>query len=149
MVFFLFFLHLTRRSYPDCERELEKVFIARSGLKLDTIPIQFTFSKYKSNWIYIYLHINKPNSPLKNIAAFAVCICTTDYNPEKYLELSKVMSSSYQATGDPVKILECFISVFVKGSFNSGNAEIGVFNSNDHDQRKAYLAASVKGISVH
>ena len=67
------------RSYPDCDNELEQVYFSRSSLKQETIPVQFNFSKFKQNWVYIYIHATQQNkSPsLKNVVAFAMCILAT------------------------------------------------------------------------
>jgi len=99
-------------SYPEIEADNEQILLQRCGLKQDTIPIQFSFSKYKNDWYYIYIHINSQQT-LKNVVAFAYCMIATDYNPEKYAELCKLMSALYVTNGDPIKNLEVAGSVYL------------------------------------
>lgn len=67
------------RSAPSLEpTELGPIAISRSGLKLATIPAQFTFSRYSGKWIYIYTEANKNTAPaLKSVIAFSMCLFTT------------------------------------------------------------------------
>jgi len=131
-------------SYPESDPELQQILLDRSGLLQETIPLQYSFSKYKGTWIYIYIHIKAQKEVLPMVSAFAICFVTTDYNPEKYADLCKLEANIYGNTGDPLKILESFISVFVKGAFNGG--EFGTFSSSEHDPRKALLASSIKDV---
>ena len=41
------------RVFPALEDDVEQVLKGRSNLNQDTIPLQFTYSKYKNFWIYI------------------------------------------------------------------------------------------------
>jgi len=123
-------------SYPESTAEFESLLVIRSNLTQETIPVQFSYSRFKSDWIYIFVNLNETQT-LKNVVAFALCLITTDFNPEKYTELCKLMSNLYLRTGEPVTILECWLSIFTKGTFSAG--QLGSFSVSDYDQRKAYL----------
>lgn len=68
--------NLKYRSYPELSNEFEDILVTRSNLNLDTIPAQFTFSKFKGEWIYIYINLNE-NQTVPNVAAFGLCLITT------------------------------------------------------------------------
>jgi len=132
-------------EYPELDVELEEILLARSNLHQETIPIRFSFSRYKNEWIYVYVNIRNPNSKtLQDILAFSLCVISTDFNPEKYIALCKIMSDLYVSTGDPLKVLECWLRVFARGSYSGG--EIGDFSASDYDERNAYLATSIKDV---
>lgn len=67
----------------------------------------------------------------------------------KFLYVCNVASASlfsfrtYIKHGSPVKMMECYIAVLIKGICQSD--ENGSFLIKDYDVRKAYLAGSLKG----
>ncbi len=58
------------RSYPEMTTDFEKLIISRSNLSLDSIPVQFSFSRFKNEWIYIYIHLAQN----RNVVAFAITL---------------------------------------------------------------------------
>jgi len=130
-------------SYPEMSAEFEELLVSRSNLTLETIPIPFTYSRFKNEWVYILINLNEKQK-VKNVVAFAVCVVTNDFNPEKYAELCKLLANLYVSSGDPVNLLECWLSVFMKGAFNGG--QLGSFSASEHDPRKAFLVTSIKDI---
>eukprot|EP01112_Ceratiomyxa_fruticulosa_P018831 TRINITY_DN6079_c0_g2_i4.p1 TRINITY_DN6079_c0_g2~~TRINITY_DN6079_c0_g2_i4.p1 ORF type:complete len:357 (-),score=58.92 TRINITY_DN6079_c0_g2_i4:108-1178(-) len=137
-------------AYPSVDADLEKILISRSNLSLDTIPLQFTYSKYKAHWIYIYTAVNNASEGEdagmlnKRVSAFSICLIRNGFNPEKFLALARLQSQIYQASGDPVQILQCHLQVFTRGSYESGT--LGKFVDADFDPRRAYLVTSIKDI---
>jgi len=130
-------------AYPEATSELEAILLLRSGLKQETIPLPFTFSKYKNEWIYILVQVNKEQKTLPQCTAYAICLITTDFCPEKYVELLKLMGTLYLSSGDPVPLLKCWINVFTKGSFQS---ELGKFNASEFSIKESYLSTSIKDV---
>lgn len=61
------------RSYPSVSEDQEEILILRSNLKNDTIPLPFTYSKYKNNWVYI--RITSMDS--EKIVAFGICLISS------------------------------------------------------------------------
>ncbi len=55
--------------------EFEELIVIRSNLTQDTIPIPFTYSRFKNEWIYILINLNEKQK-VKNVVAFAVCVVT-------------------------------------------------------------------------
>jgi len=133
-------------SYPELDQEMENLVMLRTNLKQNTIPLKFAFSKYKNDWIYVFININEGSKRvLPKVAAFSLNIIATDYNPEKYSALCQQMSLIYSEEGEPVKIVGCFLSVFAKGVY-SGGEKYGSFSSAEFDPRKAYLSTSIRDI---
>lgn len=66
--------------------------------------------------------------------------------PLKHFECVSICRM-YIKHGSPVKIMEAYVTVLTKGICHS--EENGSFLIKDYDVRKAYLAASVKGQSLH
>jgi len=80
---------------------------------------------------------------LSNCVAYAICLITTDYNPEKYVDLAKLMSGLYLSSGDPVSLLKCWLNVFTKGAYD---CELGKFSAAEFNPRQSYLATSIKDV---
>lgn len=134
-------------EYPAFEDDVTAVLKARSLLALETIPLQFTYSKYKNFWIYIYTQeVEKESAPtnLKRVSVYSLCLLRNSFNPEKYLALATVLANIYSATGEPAKLLQCHLDVFTKGQFDGG--KIGKFLDSEYDNRRAYLVSPLKDI---
>ncbi|PRP74132.1 FAM45 family protein [Planoprotostelium fungivorum] len=133
-------------SFPQISTEVQDVVVSRSGLQHETIPLQFTFSRFGNQWIYSFIDIRKEDSGLTDkVQAAQATVVTTDFNPERYNELTKMMVHIYLSTGSPLKVAECYVSVFAKGSYNAGDS-FGEFSAASHDARAAYLASSIKDV---
>lgn len=60
-------------SYPSVSKDQEQILIARSNLQKETIPLPFTYSKYKNHWVYIRVApIESTTSP--RLIAFGICL---------------------------------------------------------------------------
>jgi len=105
--------------------------------------LPFTFSKYKNEWIYILVQVNKEQKKLPQCTAYAICLITTDFCPEKYVELLKLMSGLYLSSGEPVPLLRCWLNVFTKGSFET---DLGRFNGAEFSTKQSYLATPIKDV---
>jgi len=63
----------------------------------------------------------------------------TSFNPERYEALARTMSGLYvEASPSPPKLLECFLSVQIKGRYGQS------FSAADHDPRRALLVSNLK-----
>lgn len=135
-------------AYPAIDDEVEQTLKSRSNLSQETIPLQFTYSKFKNFWIYIYSQaVEKdppPPSNLKRVSVFSLCLLRSVFNPEKYFALSKLLVSLYASTGEPAKLLQCHLSVLTRGQFDAG--QLGKFVDSEFDNRRAFLVSSLKDI---
>jgi len=66
-----------------------------------------------------------------------VAILAGSFNPERYQALLGTMVSLYTSTGSPPKLLECFLSVQIRGRYQQ-------FTAADYDPRKALLVSNIK-----
>jgi hypothetical protein len=76
----------------------------------------------------------------------AVVVSSTGFNPERYEALLRAMLAAVTASNTaaaplPPKLLECFLSVQIKGRY----APAG-FVAADHDPRKALLVSNIKDL---
>lgn len=68
--------------------------------------------------------------------AWAVVVGSS-FNPERYEALLGTLVSLHKATASPPKLLECFLSVQIKGCYQQ-------YVSADYDRRKALLVSNIK-----
>jgi len=132
-------------TYPSIPDELEPVIISRSNLKDDSIPLQFSFSKFKDYWIYIFTQAkDEANTTLPSVTVFSVVLLTKSFNPEKYGLFLKISCTLYGTSGSPLSVLKGYLSVFATGEFDA--KDYGKYVESDFDVRQAYLATSIKDI---
>lgn len=74
---------------------------------------------------------------------FSLCLETTDFNPEKYSVLSRILCNKYEATANPANLLEQYLAVLTKGACKSDTN--GMFRTKDFTNQTAYATASLKG----
>lgn len=113
------------RAYPGVDTATEQVAIARSQLNVDVIELDFTFSRFRDQWLYIHTAVadETSQSTLPDVTAFAVCIlCKVSwcffvqqlimlqvFNPEKYNVLCRQFATAYVKTADPVRLMEGYL----------------------------------------
>ncbi|GAM19836.1 hypothetical protein SAMD00019534_030110 [Acytostelium subglobosum LB1] len=140
--------------FPSIDDTLRQVALNRTGLQSNRINAQFSFSKYKNTWIYIYTtsilaqkdkdpELTVPDS-IKRVVVYSICLFRNNFNPEKYAALSQIMSNIYLKLGDPSKLLECQLRALNRGMFDVG--PLGKFVDADYDVRRSYLATSIKDV---
>jgi len=136
--------------FPTVNDQLRQVLLTKTSLEKEKISLNFSFSKFKNTWIYIYTTYidssNNSNLPesLKRVAAFSICITRNHFNPEKYASLASILSNVYMALGDCSKLLECQLRVINRGQFDVG--ALGKFVDSSFDVRRSYLATSIKDV---
>eukprot|EP00656_Telonema_subtile_P006188 TRINITY_DN12844_c0_g1_i3.p1 TRINITY_DN12844_c0_g1~~TRINITY_DN12844_c0_g1_i3.p1 ORF type:complete len:357 (-),score=63.56 TRINITY_DN12844_c0_g1_i3:95-1165(-) len=125
--------------------DLEPVVVSRSQMGAAQIPSEMLFSKFKNTWIYCLPCQNSNTSDLPRATAFSVCLLSKVFDPEQHLALLTLMSQLYAACGDPVRLLEGYLSVFAKGRWEpalEGKA-LGRYVDTEHDHRAALLRSSL------
>lgn len=110
----------------------------------DQPPHPFIFTKYKTSWVYIQGADGKEagGGGGGTMVWVAVVVSSTGFNPERYEALLRAMvnaATSGASGASPPKLLECFLSVQIKGRY----APAG-FVAADHDPRKALLVSDIK-----
>ena len=77
------------------------------------------------------------------VSQFALVLLSKDFNPEKYATLCRLFSIQYKTSGNPVSLLESYLSVVTRGYCeNDENEQIAV---SDFPQQHAYAKSCVKG----
>jgi len=114
--------------YPSIDKIEEEIILSQSFS--NNIP-NFSFSKYKNTWFYIYCTQPEENSNLKRLSNFSVCLLTKTFHPEKYEILCKLLAKSYASTGNVLKLLEGFLSTFIRGNWDCGS--LGKFVDSEID----------------
>jgi hypothetical protein len=126
-------------SHPLLQpKEISKVIINRSTLS-ESVIIPFSFSKYQNNWLYIFTAPNAGQQLRGQVVAFSICLVTDNFHPEKYAALCKVLSAIYNASGDPVKVMEAYLNTFIDGKTDK-------FDGSAFEIKQSYLATSIKDI---
>jgi len=120
----------------------------------DQPPHPFIFTKYKTSWVYIQGADGKEAGGGGTMVWVAVVVSSTGFNPERYEALLRAMlnaatstasgsgattTTTTMTTPSPPKLLECFLSVQIKGRYAPGG-----FVAADHDPRKALLVSDIK-----
>lgn len=65
-----------------------------------------------------------------------------NFHPEKYAALCKILSAIYNASGDPVKVMEAYLNTFIDGKTDK-------FDASTYEIKQSYLATSIKGTEPH
>eukprot|EP01116_Phalansterium_solitarium_P024044 TRINITY_DN8689_c0_g1_i2.p1 TRINITY_DN8689_c0_g1~~TRINITY_DN8689_c0_g1_i2.p1 ORF type:complete len:353 (+),score=114.19 TRINITY_DN8689_c0_g1_i2:893-1951(+) len=132
-------------AYPEVSQETQDVFIARSGLEQEAVPLQFSFSRFKQEWLYIFIGINSDNA---RVPAFAIGLVATDFNPEKWAAATRMIAGLYAKTSSPPKVLESFLAIFTRASYNPGAEfpELSPFVGGEYEPKASLLASSIKAV---
>lgn len=129
--------------------DLESVVIDRARMDEDEVPSGLMFSKFKNTWIYILPVLNSNRRILPAVDLFSIALVSKSFDPEKWGTLVKLMGQAYSDSGDPVRLLEGFLSVFAKGAWEAksiSGSSFGRFVDADFDPRMVMLQSSIKAL---
>eukprot|EP01120_Amphizonella_sp_Union-15-10_P008965 TRINITY_DN330_c0_g1_i2.p1 TRINITY_DN330_c0_g1~~TRINITY_DN330_c0_g1_i2.p1 ORF type:complete len:355 (+),score=56.62 TRINITY_DN330_c0_g1_i2:41-1105(+) len=135
-------------SYPTLGQDsqtLELILKERSNLAKGEANLPFSFSRYKDKWIYIWTEANTNTqvNVMKLVNVFAICLFTETFHPEKYSALCELLAKLYNQTGNPVKLLECYLDVFRTAKYSNGGI---VYDDSVFDKKLSLLATSIKEV---
>jgi hypothetical protein len=65
-----------------------------------------------------------------------------EFNPEKYQTFLQIACNVYHETGSPVKMMEPFLKVMLRGVADYG--ALGKFDESKFDYKRAYLASPLR-----
>ncbi|XP_049593002.1 DENN domain-containing protein 10 [Syngnathus scovelli] len=131
--------------YPSVGSDLRSVLLSKCCLTQSKDDFHtFVFGQFCRTWYYIStLEVEEP-TPLNKVTHLSVVVTAKDFNPEKYAALNRILCRMYIKYGSPVKMMEVYIAVLIKGICQS--EENGSFLTKDYDIRKAFLAGSIKDV---
>jgi len=100
-------------SYPQIDNNTEGIILDRAQLTAPADTLCYSYSKHKSLWEY-YMPMTVPgdSATLPAVSAVSVVILSKTFNPEKFQALLTLLAGQYVKTGDPIRILGSYLSVF-------------------------------------
>ena len=105
-------------SYPSTDQDLDTSLVKRSGVLLDKPEQQGdVWYRRQNSWIYTHMMAAGNKESLPQTVALSVALQAKDFDPEKYLKLASVLGEVYEATGNPVRVLEGYLSILTVGKF--------------------------------
>lgn len=128
-------------SYPLLEPGFDRLLIARSRLQEDHPSTEFSYSKFKENWIYQF-SLCETGGSLPKVVALNIAIMGKTFNPERYARLTELLARIYAISGSPPKVLEAYLGAYSKDEFNLGTNY--KYSATDFDDRKALVKCSLK-----
>lgn len=130
-------------SYPSVSEQQRQLIDRKLCLDSDNSPlVPFVYWQNNRQWYYVHSQDVSQSPALPKVVRFSLVLITKDFNPEKYETLSGILCQIYQATGNPAKLLEQYLSVLTKGSCQS--EDNGTFLVQEFDEKRAYAGGSIK-----
>jgi len=132
-------------SYPSVTPDQREFYTSKCGLDSENpLPVNFVYSQWKQTWYYMFIVGVTSEDNLPQVSQFALVLLSKDFNPEKYATLCRLFSIQYKTSGNPVSLLESYLSVVTRGYCeNDENEQIAV---SDFPQQHAYAKSCVKDI---
>ena len=130
-------------SYPGVDAATEQVTIARSCLASagsedeGAYPTRTVVSRYGGQYVYQCTRNAGECKELAKVTHFSVYVIAKDFHPELFMELARVFAAAYAKAGDPVHVLQAFLSVFARGA-------VGSYNAAEYDIQQSMVAAPLK-----
>ncbi|GFT87749.1 putative DENN domain-containing protein 10 B [Trichonephila clavipes] len=109
-------------SYPSISTEYKTLIINKCGLgnglglSHGHHLVSFCYYHHQQSWFYLHLTDVFDHPTLLKVKQFVLVLQTRDFNPEKYENLSRILSKTYSKTGNPANMLQLYLSVLVRGS---------------------------------
>jgi hypothetical protein len=129
-------------SYPGVDAITEQVAISRSclvnaGSEEEEFPTRTIVSRCAGQYVYQCTRSAGEATELAKVTHFSVYVVSKDFHPELYMELARVFAAAYAKAGDPVHVLQAFLSVFARGA-------VGGFNAAEYDIQQSMVAGPLK-----
>ncbi|KAG8222582.1 hypothetical protein J437_LFUL010425 [Ladona fulva] len=129
--------------YPSITTEQRSLVTRKCGLEGDQNRLQpFLYGRFRSAWYYINSTEVFESDSLPRVKQFALSLWAKDFNPEKYETLCRILSKTYCKTGNPIAMLQLYLSVLTRGSCMT--KENGTFFVKEFDQQKNLVNTNVK-----
>lgn len=119
-----------------------KVAISRScltnaGSEEEDFPTRTIVSRCAGQYLYQCTRSAGESTALAKVTHFSVYVVAKDFHPELYMELARIFAAAYAKAGDPVHVLQAFLSVFARGA-------VGSFNAAEYDIQQSMVAGPLK-----
>lgn len=137
-------------TYPTLLAEYKALLINKCGLGNDFglshghHLVSFCYCHHQQFWFYLHLTDVYELPTLPRVKQFVLVLQTRDFNPEKYENLSTILSKTYCKTGSPAAMLQLYLSVLVKGACST--KDNGTFIVKHFDKMSAFACVPSKDI---
>ena len=129
--------------YPNVSVEDEQVLIARSLLEGEELPDTFfSFSKFRGRWYYSWTIATPQGGTLGRVRAFTVALVCTDYHPESYGSLGRLLGKQYSSGASPVQLMQTFLSALTLGKAEV--ADFPAWEAAAFNIKACYLGGSLR-----
>ncbi|XP_035223000.1 DENN domain-containing protein 10-like isoform X2 [Stegodyphus dumicola] len=133
-------------TYPSMPAIYKTLIMSKCGLDNDYGHHLVSFYYFHHHQSWFYLHhtdvFELPNLP--KVKQFVIVLQTRDFNPEKYENLSRILSKTFSETGNPADMLRLYLSVLVKGMCST--EDNGTFIVRQFDKVAAYSCVPAKDV---
>ncbi|XP_059488808.1 DENN domain-containing protein 10-like [Neocloeon triangulifer] len=116
-------------TYPSSTNQQRELALRKCRFEgPDTI---FLYGRCGTLWYYIFTNESPDIAKLPKVRQFAICVWSSEFNPEMYEALSKVMANKYNRTGNNVLVLELYLAATTIGEIQDSDFS---FSSKDFPQ---------------
>lgn len=129
-------------TYPTIS-DSNKTFLLKKVSASVNNPQNFTFLRNKSDWLYVTCTDTLDIAKLEKIKRFFLILIATDFNPDKYDTLGRILSKCYCRTGTPVELVKLYLSVYTTGACST--QENGTFVLREFDNGYGKKSIKIKG----
>lgn len=130
--------------YPSILLELRDVIKRRVDIAWDSNNlVSFFYGQFQKQWHYVCsedISLDK----LPKVTRMAIILLATDFNPEKYNALGRVLMKLYKKSCCPAILLENYLLLFTKGVCSTD--ENGTFQMQDHDGHSVLTNSKIKDV---
>ncbi|KAK6633045.1 hypothetical protein RUM43_012788 [Polyplax serrata] len=130
-------------AYPSVTTE-KRQYLLRKYHGINSQTNFFVFVRYNNEWCYFNVTQVFVTDNLPQVKQFALVIWASDYNPEKYDNLCRILSKRYCKTGDPTVVLQLYLSVMTGGVCTT--EENGMFSLTDFQSRRKPENSDIKDL---
>ncbi|GFT32289.1 DENN domain-containing protein 10 [Nephila pilipes] len=137
-------------SYPSISTEYKTLIINKCGLgnglglSHGHHLVSFCYYHHQQSWFYLHLTDVFELPTLLKVKQSVLVLQTRDFNPEKYENLSRILSKTYSKTGNPASMLQLYLSVLVKGTCSA--EDNGTFMIKQFDKVTAFSCVPAKDV---
>ncbi|GLV44483.1 hypothetical protein CBL_10287 [Carabus blaptoides fortunei] len=102
-------------TYPTIS-DSNKFFLLKKLSASADKPLHFVFLRNKTDFLYVTCTDTFDIAKLARIKRFFLVLIATDFNPDKYETLGRILSKCYCRTDTPVELVKLYLSVYTTGA---------------------------------
>ncbi|KAJ6230203.1 hypothetical protein M0813_06841 [Anaeramoeba flamelloides] len=127
-------------TYPTLTKSEKEEVVQKCQLTNQEFEEETLFARIGEKWVYYFFSThNTQTKTIPKVKKLAVCVLTTDFNPEKYLYIAEKFNDKYVEDGNPVNLLKSYISLYATSSCKD-------FEMDKFNQLNPYLESPISSI---